>query len=249
MPETLRLLIADDEPLARALLRGYMNAHPDVTLVAECGDADTLVTELAAKSVDVAVLDIRMPGRDVFEALGALEPEALPLIVFATAHDRYAIRAFELNAVDYLLKPISAPRFAQALERVRDRLSLPAPDDGLVRALRDLGPRPDRLLVPHRGRLVPVAVSDIIWIRSEGDYARIHTTADRNYLVARTMNELEARLDPAQFLRIHRTAIIRTDRIREVVAEGSSRYRVILDGAPALIVSRGRAAALRKWML
>jgi len=119
----------------------------------------------------------------------------------------------------------------------------------MQRALRDLGPRPDRLLVPHRGRLVPVAVADIIWIRSEGDYARIHTVADRTYLVARTMNELEARLDPAQFLRIHRTAIIRTDRIREVVAEGSSRYRVILDGAPALIVSRGRAAALRKWIL
>ncbi|HYM59916.1 MAG TPA: LytTR family DNA-binding domain-containing protein [Thermoanaerobaculia bacterium] len=248
MRDAIRLLIADDEEPARMLLRDYAAEHPDFALVAECKSVDELSGELVRSKVDVAILDIKMPGHDIFEILGAIDPRSLPLVVFATAHDRYAIRAFEMNAVDYLLKPYSAERFATALDRARGRLAKPASQEGLTRALRDLGPRPERLLVPHRGKLVPVAVADIIWIQSEGDYARIHT-ADRSYLVARTMTELEARLDATQFLRIHRTAIIRTDRIREVVAEGSSRYRVILDGAPALIVSRTRAALLKKWML
>lgn len=244
----LRLLIADDEPLARRLVRDYVSRVDDVELVAECTDGDELAAALIESRPDAAFLDIRMPGRDVFDALASIDPPSLPLIVFATAHDRYAIRAFELSAVDYLLKPYNEARFRAAIDRLRDRLTRPSPNDGLVRALRDLGPSPDRLLVPHQGKMVPIEVEAIIWIQSEGDYARIHTR-EKSYLVARTMNELERRLDATHFIRIHRSAIIRSDRIREVVSEGSSRYRVVLDGGPALIVSRSRASQLKKWML
>jgi two-component system LytT family response regulator len=248
MPEPLRLLIADDEPLARRLVRNYLGRQEGVELVAECSDGDELAASLAECHPDAALLDIRMPGRDVFEVLASIEPASLPLVVFATAHDRYAIRAFDVNAVDYLLKPYNEARFGAALDRLRERLRSRGQDDGLARALRDLGPSPDRLLVPHGGGMVPVAVADIIWIKSEGDYARIHTK-ERSYLVARTMNDLERRLDPAHFLRIHRSAIVRGERIREVVPEGSSRYRVVLDGGPSLVVSRGRASQLKRWML
>jgi two-component system LytT family response regulator len=248
MREPLRLLIADDETLARQLVRDYLSRCEGVEVIAECRDGDELAVALRDTAPDAALLDIRMPGRDPFDVLAGFDPEELPLIVFATAHDRYAIRAFELNAVDYLIKPYDESRLRAALARVRERLARNAPDEGLAGALRDLGPRPDRLLVPHRGRMVPVRVADIIWIQSEGDYARLHT-AERSYLVSRTMNELEQRLDPVQFLRIHRTAIIRTDRIREVSGEGSSRYRVVLEGGQSLIVSRSRAPQLRRWML
>ena len=123
-----------------------------------------------------------------------------------------------------------------------------AAQDTLHTLLRDLGPRPDRILVPFRGRLIPIAVTEIVWIRAEGDYARIHATA-RSYLVSRTLTELEKRLDPAQFIRIHRSAIVRADKIREVTGEGSSRYRVTLEDGTALIVSRSRSPQLRKWLL
>jgi two-component system, LytTR family, response regulator len=243
MPDALRVVIADDEELARALLRRYLKKDRDVTVVAECANGDELAEALG--HADVALVDVRMPGRDVFEVLGAADE--LPAIVFTTAFDQYAVRAFELNAVDYLLKPVTEPRLAQALERVRTRQER-ANEVDLHRLLRDLGPRPDRILVPHRDGMVPVAVSDILWIKAEGDYARIHT-AQRSYLVTRMLTEIEERLDPAHFLRIHRSAIIRTDKIAEVKGEGSSRYRVVLEDGTQLIVSRTRAPMLKRWMI
>lgn len=244
MPDALRLLIADDEKLARDLVRRYAERERDVIIVAECADGDELALELPRAKADVALLDIVMPGRNVFEVLA--DVERMPLVIFTTAFDRYAVRAFEMNAVDYILKPITEERLAAALERARRRN--PA-GDNLARLIRDLGPRPDRILVPHRDRMVPVMVADIQWIKAEGDYARIQTAAGKSYLVTRTLGELEQRLDPNAFLRIHRSAIIRTDKIREVKGEGSARLRVVLDDGTELIVSRSRAAQLKRWML
>lgn len=247
MSDTLRLLIADDEELARKLVRGYVDRLPDVAISGECRDGDELAAALVRTPVDVLLLDIRMPGANVFDVLERHRAVApLPLVIFATAFDEYAVRAFELNAVDYLLKPFSEARLDEALARARARLADPP---SLARLLRDLGPRPDRILVPHRGRMVPVAISDIIWIKAEGDYARIHTAGAHSYLVTRTLRDLESRLDPMQFLRIHRSAIVRADKIREVAAEGSSRYRVVLEDGTTVIVSRSRAPMLKKWML
>jgi DNA-binding LytR/AlgR family response regulator len=246
MAETLRLLIADDEPLARALVRRYVEQERGFEIVAECTDGDDLARELPKAHADVALLDIVMPGRDVFEVLAAIPARSMPLVIFLTAFDRYAVRAFEVNAVDYILKPITAERLAAALGRASERK--PAMEN-LTRLIRDLGPRPDRILVPHRDRMVPVAIADIEWIKAEGDYARIHIAEGKNYLVTRTLNELERRLDPNAFMRIHRSAIIRTDRIREVHGEGSARLRVVLVDGTELIVSRTRAAQLRRWMI
>lgn len=247
MPDALRLIVADDEELARRLVRRYARKLPGVEVVAECSDAAELLQTLESHEADVVLLDIRMPGPDVFSILDRRR-DALPLVIFATAYDGYALRAFEVNAVDYLLKPFSEERFAAALDRARQRKGRGPDAAGMARLLRDLGPRPDRILVPYRQSLVPVAIGDIIWIKAEGDYARIHTR-ERSYLVPRTLNELEEKLDPMQFLRIHRSAIIRTDKIREVAAEGSARYRVVLEDGTNVLVSRTRAPQLKKWML
>jgi len=245
----LRLLVADDEPLARKLLRQYAAACDGLEIVRECGDTTTLEAALRQDEVDAAVLDIRMPGRNVFEVLAeASRQKPLPAVIFATAYDRYALRAFEVNAVDYLVKPFTEPRFEAAIARLRERRRSGDSADGVSHVLRDLGRHPDRLLVPDGRRMVPIAVKAITWIRAEGDYARIHVGA-ASYLVYRTLTELDARLDPAGFLRVHRSAIVRLDQIAEVRTAGSNRYRVTLTDGTALIVSRGHAAALRKMIL
>ncbi len=246
MAEPLRLLFADDEPLARELIRRYVARERDLTVVAECASGDDVARELSRTHPDVALLDIVMPGRSVFDVLASIPSRDMPLVIFTTAFDRYAVRAFEVNAVDYLLKPVTEERLAAALDRARERKP---PGENLARLIRDLGPRPDRILVPHRDGMVPVAVHDIQWIKAEGDYARIHVLAGKSYLVTRTLSDLEQRLDPNAFLRIHRSAIIRTDKIREVKGEGSARLRVVLDDGTELIVSRSRAALLKRWMI
>jgi two-component system LytT family response regulator len=254
LSDVLRLLIADDEPLARALMRRYAQAHRDVVVAGECADGDQLATALAtneqrgttSETLDVLLLDIVMPGRNVFDVLASFPAAQLPLVIFTTAFDRYAVRAFEVNAVDYLLKPLTAERLGGALARARERRT-PAPD--LTRLSRDLGTRPDRILVPHRGRLEPVPVADVVWIKAEGDYSRLHTAEGRSYLVTRTLGEMEKRLDPAHFLRIHRSAIVRLDAIRSVKSEGSARLSVVLQDQTRLIVSRARSPQLKRWMI
>src|SRR5262245_6182372 len=251
--DTLRLLVADDEPLARELVRGYSASQAGLEIVGECATGDELAETLAPqppRAIDVALLDIRMPGADVFDVLAraALARRGLPSVIFATAYDGYAVRAFELNAVDYLLKPFTEERFAEAMRRVRSRLQPDRPQAALAGVIRDLGPRPDRLLVPDGPRIVPIAVADIAWIKAEGDYVRIYS-GGKSFLVSRTLKEIEARLDPAQFIRIHRSAVVHSAHIREVRVAESGRYRVTLADGTALLVSRTRAPELRRWIL
>jgi two-component system LytT family response regulator len=246
-PDRLRLLIADDEPFARTLVRQYAAADPGIEIVAECETGDDLAPALAAVRPDVVLLDVRMPGRDVFAVLAGVGA-TLPAIIFATAFDTYAVRAFELNAVDYLVKPYTRERFATAMGRVRGQREARSAASGLARLIRDLGPRPDRLLVPDGRRMVPVAVADILWIKAEGDYARVHVRG-RSYLVSRTLKDLEGRLDPGSFRRLNRSAIVQTSHIAEVRPEGSARHRVVLDDGTAVIVSRTRAPELKTWKL
>jgi len=247
-PDPIRLLVADDEALARRLVRQYAAGCAGVEIVRECANT-TLETALADGAVDAALLDVRMPGPDLFDVLSqASAQQSLPALVFATAYDRYAVRAFDLNAVDYLVKPFTAARFEAAIERLRDRRRRGTSGEGLPRLLRDLGRRPDRLLVPDGRRMVPLALTAITWIRAEGDYARIHAEG-KSYLVYRTLNDLETRLDPAEFLRIHRSAIVRLSQISEVQPADSSRYRLVLTDGTVLIVSRSRAATLKRLIL
>ena len=247
-PEPLRLLIVDDEPLARGLMRQYADAEAGVEVIGEAATGEELADALARARPDVALVDIRMPGADVFAVLAdaATTHPPLPAVIFATAFDAYAVRAFELNAVDYLIKPFSADRFSEALRRARRHRAGEA--EGLSRAIRDLGARPDRLLVPEGRRMVPVAMADVVWIEAEGDYVRVHTPA-RSYLLTRSMKEIERRLDPARFIRVHRSAIVQSSHIREVRPSGNSRYRLLLSNGTTVIVSRTRAPQLRSWKL
>lgn len=248
----LRAIVADDEPLARKRVRTLLNAEPDVVVVAECGDGDMLAEALERETVDVVLLDVRMPGRDVFDVLAdraARAPTAVPAVIFTTAYERYAVRAFELNAADYLVKPLTPERFGEALGRARTRIGDRVALAGSVtQVARDLGRRPDRLLVPERGRMVPIELASIDWIQAEGDYARVHANG-KSYLIARSMTDLEKRLDPDRFPRIHRSAIVNRDRIHEIVPEGSRRHTVVLSDGTRLVLSRGRADRLRDWRL
>src|SRR5262245_53210337 len=249
--EILRLLVADDEPLARELVRGYTQSQEDVEIVEECANGDELASTLRHQArIDVALLDIRMPGADVFDVLAreAAAKGHLPSVIFATAYDTYAVRAFDLNAVDYLVKPFTVERFAEAIRRVRSRMQHDRSQSELAGVIRDLGPRPDRLLVPDGQRIVPIAVADIGWIKAEGDYARIYS-GGKSFLVSRTLKEIEARLDPAQFIRIHRSALVHSAHIREVHVADSGRYRVTLSDGATLLVSRTRAPELKWWIL
>jgi len=247
--DSLRLIVADDEPLARKLARQYVARVADVEIVAECADTGELEAALSRQRADAALLDIRMPGRDVFEVLvEAARRRPLPQLIFATAYDRYAVRAFEINAVDYLVKPFTESRFAEALTRVRERRHSGAHGGDLPRLLHDLGRRPDRLLVPVGGRIVPLSVSSITWIKAEGDYARIHS-GGKSYLVYRTLTDLEGRLDATAFLRVHRSAIVRVDQIAELQPADSGRYGLTLTDGTRLIVSRGHGASLKKLMI
>lgn len=246
--DRLRVIVAEDEALARELVRSYLEAHPDVDLLAECGTGDELATRLNGSSADLLVLDVSMPGRDVFEVLAesGVEREGVPYVVFTTAYDQYAIRAFETNAVDFLLKPFTEARFAAALARVRTRLASAPQRQPIRQLLEDLGRRPKRLLVPAGGGLVPLAVSDIDWIKAERDYSRLYVK-EKTYLLSRSLSELEGRLDPDQFARIHRSAIVNLTRIKEVKPQGSRRFRVVLQDGTELILSRTRAQVLRDW--
>jgi len=252
MTTTLRILVADDEPLARQMARRLLAAAKDVVVVAECEDGDALAGALDREEVDVMLLDVRMPGQDVFDVLERRvrrAPATMPAVIFTTAYERYAVRAFEMNAADYLVKPLTAPRFAEALARARKRAEdRAAVAVGVARVARDLGRRPDRLLVPERGRMVSLEIAAIDWIQAEGDYARVHA-GGKSYLVARSLTDLEGRLDPNRFARIHRSAIVNRERIREVRPEGSRRHSVVLVDGTRLVLSRSRADWLRDWRL
>jgi two-component system, LytTR family, response regulator len=246
----LRIAVADDEPLARQMVRRLLAGLPNVEVIVECASGDEVAAALDSKSIDVLLLDVRMPGRDVFDLLDErahAAPHRMPAVVFTTAHERYAVRAFKVNAADYLVKPLDAARFREALQRAADRVTDRAASAAAVGQLaRDLGHRPDRLLVPERGRMVPIAVSAIDWIQAEGDYTRLHA-GGKSYLLARSLTDLERRLDADRFVRIHRSAIINLDRIKEVKPEGSRRHSVILADGTRLVLSRSRADHLKRW--
>jgi len=248
-PERIRVIVAEDEALARELLRSYLRGHHDVDLVGECRTGDELASRLTEIPADLLVLDISMPGRDVFEVLAAADFEAsvVPYVVFTTAYDKYAIRAFETNAVDFLLKPFTETRFAAALTRVRGRFTA-SQSQPIKQLIEDLGRRPKRLLVPVGMGLVPIAVADIDWIKAERDYSRLYVKG-KTYLLSRSLTELEARLDSEQFARIHRSAMVNVNRIREVTPQGSRRFRITLQDGTVLMLSRTRAPVLRDWKI
>jgi two-component system LytT family response regulator len=246
MSEPLRALIVDDEPLVRLALRGALEEDARVTVVGERGDGVSALESCTALRPDVVFLDVQMPALTGVEVATELRrAERPPAIVFVTAYDAYAVRAFELDAIDYLLKPFDDARVRSAVDRLLARVaSRPAADDEretrLDTALREIARRaatPARFLTTISGRLRVIDAGAVDWIEAADNYVRLHTAAG-SALVRETMKSIEARLDPAEFVRIHRSQIVRLSRIRELVPLESGDYRVSLTTGEALTMSR-----------
>lgn len=240
--ETIRTLLVDDEVLARLALRQALAAHADVEIVGECGNAAEAMQAIGALAPDLMFLDIRMPGMDGFKLLHQLKPDALPMVVFATAYGQHALRAFDAHALDYILKPIDQARFDQALARVRQhwhglQARAPAPP-AVAEPLQRISVRVDE-------HIRVIATDTIDWIEADGNYVRIHV-GKQAYLHRETLAGLAATLDPARFLRIHRGTLVNVERIREVhpLFKGSAEV-VLHDGTRLDLSRRFRAHAWR----
>ncbi|HYG62906.1 MAG TPA: LytTR family DNA-binding domain-containing protein [Thermoanaerobaculia bacterium] len=243
MPETIRTLIVDDEPLAREGVRLHLAGEPDIEVVGECGDGEAAVEAIRDLAPDLLFLDIQLPGLDGFEVLDRV-PERVPAVVFVTAYDRHAVAAFERHALDYLLKPYDAPRFARALARVRDELARrdrEAVGREVLEVLRELRGRPgylQRVAVRTAGRYVFLRLDEIDWIEAAENYVRLHA-GGRGHLLRETMAGLEGRLDPERFLRVHRSAIVRVDAIQALERLSNNEFAVVLADGTRLVSSRG----------
>jgi two-component system LytT family response regulator len=246
----LRVLVVDDEPLARERLRSLLAAEPEVALVGECHDGQAAIDAIRALAPDLVFLDVQMPEVTGFDVLAALAPQEAPAVVFVTAFDHYALDAFEVHALDYLLKPFDRERFARALDRARAHLVRGdhATEQKLVALLEDVRAARrgvKRLVVRERGRVFFLKVESIDWIEAAGNYARVHVGKDE-HLLRETMKTLEARLDPAVFVRIHRSAIVNLERVRELVPSCHGEFVVLLAGGAELTSSRGYGEPLRR---
>jgi two-component system LytT family response regulator len=228
-PQVLRTIIVDDEPLARQRLRDLLGGEANVEIIGECNDGPSAVEAIRKLQPDLVFLDVQMPGLDGFEVLEALDSENLPAVIFSTAHDSHAIRAFEVNAIDYLYKPFPLERLVQALKKVRDRVTSRTGDPNLASLLMQLrgGGESGFVVVRSGNRIVFVRSHEIDHIESAGNYVVIHCGEER-HVVRETLTSLAKRLEPSGFMRISRTAIINLDRIRELEVVDAGQYRVIL---------------------
>jgi two-component system LytT family response regulator len=246
----IRALVVDDEPLARERLVTLL-AKEDVEIVGECADGPAAADAILRLSPDLAFLDVQMPGADGFEVIQLVGPSKMPPVIFVTAYDKYALRAFEVHALDYLLKPFDRDRFHAALERARqeiERRQNGALEKRLLALVRDLRPaaqRLDRLVVKSGGRVFFVKAEEIDWIEAAGNYVRLHLGAD-SHLFRETMNALEARLDPDRFFRIHRSRIVNMERIQELQPWFNGEYLVLLRNGTKLTLSRGYREKLQE---
>ena len=241
----MRVLIVDDEPLARRGLRRLLESEPDVEIAGEAGSGPAAIEAIARLTPDLVFLDIQMPEMDGLEVVAALGPERMPQVIFVTAYDKYAIEAFDLNAADYVLKPVDPERFQRALERARKR----KPDEleeRLRRVLEMVRPtRPERLVIRSAGKIQFVSVDEIDWVNAEDNYVRIHA-AGKSYLMRETVTGLEERLDQSLFVRIRRSTIVRIDRIREVKPLLNGTFELLLEDGTRVVSARRFREAVEK---
>ena len=236
------VMIVDDEPPARARLRRLLADHADIRIKAECGDGASAVQTIETAAPDLVLLDIQMPELDGFDVLQALDVPRLPEIIFVSAFDRYALRAFRVHALDYVVKPVEADRLSDALDharrRLRDRLrSDEARMAGLLQDLSKDRPYLSRIPVRADGRVRVVDLAHVDWIGAADNYVSLHAGA-REHLVRETITQIEQRLDPEQFVRIHRSTIVRIDRIVELLPDLHGDFQVRLKNGVTLALSR-----------
>lgn len=248
----LRALVVDDETLARQRIRHLLRRTSDVEIIGECANGVEAVKAIEDHSPDLVFLDIQMPELDGFGVVEAVGADRMPPTLFITAYDQHALRAFEVHALDYLLKPFSPERFHQALTRARrwcvQRTAEGGPDlDALLAGLRLERPWVDRLLVKQSDRHVLVRTAAIQWIEAEDNYVRLHVEGT-SHLLRQTMTGLLARLDPAQFRRIHRSAIVNLDCIKEFQPWTGGDYLVIMRDGTRLTLSRTFRDQFGEWL-
>lgn len=232
---SIRTLIVDDEPLARKRVAQFLAAAPGIEVVGECSDGVEALQAIESLRPELVFLDVQMPELDGFEVLAALPAERMPAVIFATAYDEFALRAFNANAVDYLLKPFGAERFHGALERARARLGRGEQGEiarqmrGLLETLQAERRYPERLVVRVGPRILFVRVIDVDYLTAEANYVRVHAGGS-SYLLRETLTQIAQRLPPERFLRVHRSTIVNIDRIKEIQPMFKGTYHIRLQG-------------------
>ena len=247
----IRTVVADDQPMARERLTALLAQQPDVDVVATCASGAEAVSAIKAHRPDLVFLDMQMPELDGFGVIDAVGVDRMPPVVFVTAYDAFALRAFEVHALDYLLKPFGRDRFEQALDRARRHLERQRAGElatrlmALVEDVRPAGGRPDRLMVRSGARVVFVDADQIEWVEAEGNYVRLHAGSE-SHLVRDTMQSMERRLGPARFARIHRSRIVNLSRVRELRLVANGEYEAVLHAGVRLGVGRLYRDALQE---
>ena len=247
----IRTMVVDDETMARERIVGLLQQEHDIEVIGQCADGAQAVHAIHAQQPDLVFLDVQMPACDGFGVIRQVGPERMPPVVFTTAYDEYALKAFEVHALDYLLKPFGRDRFQQALAHARTHVERRRAGDlgmRLMAFVQDVKPEPqrlDRLVVKSGGRVYFLRTDDMIWIEAAGNYVRLHMAED-SHLFRETMNGMEARLDPRRFVRIHRSRMVNSDRIKELQPWFNGEYVVILQNGTRLTLSRGYREKLQE---
>ena len=247
----IQAVVADDELLARQKLRQLLRDEPEVDVIGESATAAETIELVRMAQPDLLFLDIRMPGMDGFDVIGALSSESgvtMPRIIFTTAYDSYALRAFEIHAVDYLLKPFTFERLHSAVENARNQLQgLRQPAEREDEAKSNGDRYTQRIVFKSRGRILFLAVTEIRWIGAEENYVRICTQSE-THLLRETMSRLEERLDPQMFLRVHRSSIVNLQYVKEVRTDADGECMVILVNGQKIPMSRSYRARIQEWL-
>ncbi len=251
----LKAIIVDDEPPARRNLRALLKGAPDIEIARECGNGRDAVIGIRALEPDLVFLDVQMPEMNGFEVLEQLTDQPVPVIIFVTAYDQYALKAFEVSALDYLLKPFDDARFHKALSQARRQIEQQDAGELGRKLLTLMGAREtgtasprylSRLMVKTGGRVIFIRTEEIDWIEAYDNYVRLHV-GGKDHLLRQTMNELEAALNPERFARIHRSTIVNLDRVRELHPHFNEHLVILHDGTE-LKLSRTRKEWLEQWL-
>jgi two-component system, LytTR family, response regulator len=246
-----RALIVDDEPFARASLRALLEREPDAITIFEARNGHEAVSLILGERPDVVFLDVQMPEMSGFDVIRQVGAAAMPDVVFVTAHDQFAIQAFEINALDYLLKPVSEERFAEALQRTRSHLQQRGGDTERITSLLETLASPPktlaRIAVRSAGKTRFVDLKDVLWIQAAENYVQLHTAKSR-HLVHATLQSMLERLDPEVFVRIHRSGIVNVRHVMQIEAAAPGEYVLTLDNGFSIQSSRTYGEVIKKWV-
>lgn len=238
----IRTVIVDDEPWARKRIEMLLGAEADFEVLRACSTGDEAIEAISTLTPDVVFLDVQMSGLDGFDVIEAIGVDAMPIVVFATAHQEYALRAFDAQALDYLLKPFDEERFRRALDRVRKERQKPAQATaGLQEVMRAVRPQRrkflQRVVVTTAGRLVFLKTAEIDWLEASGNYVTLHVGRE-TYLLRETLSAFDEKLDPEQFVRLHRSAIVNVERIRHLLPWSRGEQVAVLQDGTQLTIGR-----------